>query len=118
MKKLVVIDGNAIIHRAFHALPPLNNKEGQPTNAVYGFFSMLFKIIGDLRPEYLIVCFDKKAPTFRKQMYVGYQAKRPKMSEELIPQIDSVHNLLDATSQRKKLTNDHRFGRQRFITAC
>ena len=96
MKKLVVIDGNAIIHRAFHALPPLNNKEGQPTNAVYGFFSMLFKIIGDLRPEYLIVCFDKKAPTFRKQMYVGYQAKRPKMSEELIPQIDSVHNLLDA----------------------
>jgi DNA polymerase I len=96
MKKLVVIDGNAIIHRAFHALPPLNNKEGQPTNAVYGFFSMLFKIIGDLKPEYLIVCFDKKAPTFRKQMYVGYQAKRPKMSEELIPQIDIVHNVLDA----------------------
>lgn len=96
MKKLILVDGNAIIHRAFHALPPLNNKEGQPTNAVYGFFSMLFKIIQDLKPEYLIVCFDKKAPTFRKQMYVGYQAKRPKMSEDLVPQIDLVHHALDA----------------------
>jgi DNA polymerase I len=95
MKKLVLIDGNAIMHRAFHALPPLNNKDGQPTNAVYGFFSMLFKIIGDLKPENLIVCFDKKAPTFRKQMYVGYQAKRPKMSEDLIPQIDVVQKVLD-----------------------
>lgn len=96
MKKLVLIDGNAIIHRAYHALPPLNNKDGAPTNAVYGFFSMLFKIITDLRPEYLIVCFDKKAPTFRKQMYVGYQAKRPKMSDDLIPQIDIVHKALDS----------------------
>jgi len=96
MKKLVLIDGNAIIHRAFHALPPMNNKDGTLTNAVYGFFSMLFKIISDLKPEYIIVCFDKKAPTFRKAMYVGYQAKRPKMSDELIPQIDIVHSALDA----------------------
>ena len=95
MKKLVLIDGNAILHRAFHALPPLTNKKGVPTNAVYGFFTMLFKIIDNLRPEYLIVCFDKKAPTFRKQMYVGYQAKRPKMADELVPQIDLVHNALD-----------------------
>lgn len=95
MKKLVLIDGNAILHRAFHAIPPLNNKDGIPTNAVYGFFSMVFKIIEDLRPEYLIVCFDKKAPTFRKQMYVGYQAKRPKMSDDLVPQIDLVHKALD-----------------------
>ena len=96
MKKLVLIDGNAIIHRAYHALPPLNNSKGQPTNAVYGFFSMFFKIIESLKPEYLIVCFDRKAPTFRKQMYVGYQAKRPKMSEDLIPQIDIIHNALDS----------------------
>lgn len=95
MKKLVLIDGNAILHRAFHALPPLNNKDGVPTNAVYGFFSMLFKIIADLKPEYLIVCFDKKAPTFRKQMYVGYQAKRPTMSDDLAPQIELVHKALD-----------------------
>lgn len=95
MKKLILIDGNAILHRAFHALPPLNNKDGKPTNAVYGFFSMLFKIIGDLKPEYLIVCFDRKAPTFRKSMYVGYQAKRPTMSDDLVPQIDVVHKALD-----------------------
>src|ERR1035437_9417875 len=95
MKKLVLIDGNAIIHRAFHALPPLNSKDGQPTNAVYGFFMMLLKIIDDLQPEYLVVCFDKKAPTFRKQLYVGYQATRPKPSDDLIPQFDMVHKALD-----------------------
>lgn len=95
MKKLVLIDGNAIIHRAFHALPPLNNKDGFPTNAVYGFFMMLLKIIDDLNPEYLVVCFDKKAPTFRKQLYVGYQATRPKPSDDLIPQFDMVHKALD-----------------------
>ncbi|PIR79900.1 MAG: hypothetical protein COU25_03155 [Candidatus Levybacteria bacterium CG10_big_fil_rev_8_21_14_0_10_35_13] len=95
MNKLILIDGNAILHRAFHALPPLNNKDGIPTNAVYGFFTMLFKVITDLKPEYLIVCFDRKAPTFRKQMYVGYQAKRPVMSDDLVPQIDIVHKSLD-----------------------
>jgi len=95
MKKLVLIDGNAILHRAFHALPPLNNKDGIPTNAAYGFFMMFFKIIEGLHPEYLIVCFDKAAPTFRKQMYVGYQSKRPKMSDDLVPQIDLVHKTLD-----------------------
>jgi DNA polymerase I len=95
MKKLILIDGNAIIHRAFHALPPLNNKDGLPTNAVYGFFMMLLKIIEDLRPEYLVVCFDKAAPTFRKQMYVGYQATRPKISDDLSPQFAVVHKALD-----------------------
>lgn len=95
MQKLVVIDGNAILHRAYHALPFLNTKNGNPTNAVYGFFSMLIKVIADLKPEYLIVCFDRKAPTFRKQMFVGYQAKRPTMSDDLVPQIDVVHKALD-----------------------
>lgn len=95
MRKLVLIDGNAILHRAFHALPPLTSKDGKPTNAVYGFFTMLFKIIGDLKPDYLIVCFDRKKPTFRKAMYVGYQAKRPKMSDDLIPQVDIVYKALD-----------------------
>jgi DNA polymerase-1 len=96
MKKLVLIDGNAIIHRAFHALPPLNNKDGFPTNAVYGFFMMLLKIVDDLNPEYLVVCFDKKAPTFRKQLYSGYQATRPAPSDDLIPQFDVVHKTLDS----------------------
>jgi DNA polymerase-1 len=96
MKKLVLIDGNAIIHRAFHALPPLNSKDGFPTNAVYGFFMMLLKIVEDLNPEYLVVCFDKKAPTFRKQLYNGYQATRPVPSDDLIPQFDMVHKALDS----------------------
>lgn len=96
MQKLVLIDGNAILHRAFHALPPMNSKDGKPTNAVYGFFSMLVKIIGDLRPEYLVVCFDRKKPTFRKEMFVGYQAKRPQMSDDLAPQVNLVHKALDS----------------------
>jgi DNA polymerase-1 len=96
MKKLILIDGNAIIHRAFHALPPLNNKDGMPTNAVYGFFMMLLKIVEDLQPEYLVVCFDKAAPTFRKQLYVGYQATRPKISDDLTPQFDVIHKALDS----------------------
>ena len=91
-----MIDGNAIIHRAFHALPPLSSKDGQPTNAVYGFFTMLLKIIEDLKPEYLVVCFDKKVPTFRKQLYVGYQATRPKPSDDLVPQFEMVHKALDS----------------------
>ncbi len=95
MQKFVLIDGNAILHRAFHALPPLNNKQGQQTNAVYGFFSMLFKIITDIRPEFLAICFDRPKPTFRKELFIGYQAKRPKMDSDLIPQIGLVHKGLE-----------------------
>lgn len=95
MDKLILVDGNAILHRAFHALPPLNNKEGQMTNAVFGFFSMLFKIITDLRPEYLAVCFDRPKPTFRQELYVGYHAQRPKMDENLVPQVGLVHEGLE-----------------------
>ncbi len=95
MDKLVIIDGNAIVHRAFHALPPMNTEDGQLTNAVYGFFTMLLKLLNELSPKYLIVCFDRPKPTFRKQMYVGYQAKRPKMSDDLVPQITLLHKVLE-----------------------
>src|SRR3989338_380 len=95
MNKLVLIDGNAILHRAYHALPPLTNKEGVVVNAVYGFFSMFLKILQDLQPEYIAVCFDRAAPTFRKELYVGYQAKRPKMAEDLVPQVTILHEALE-----------------------
>ena len=96
MKKLVLIDGNAIVHRAFHALPPLARQEdGTLTNAVYGFFSMVLKIVQDLSPDYLVVCFDRAAPTFRKQMYAGYQATRPTMSDDLSPQFGLLHKVLE-----------------------
>jgi DNA polymerase I len=94
VKKLILIDGNAIIHRAFHALPPLTSREGVIVNAVYGFFSMFLKILEDQKPDFIVVCFDKKAPTFRKGLYAGYQAKRPKMSDDLVPQIKFVHEIL------------------------
>ena len=96
VKKLILVDGNAILHRAFHALPPLTNKDGIIVNAVYGFFSMFLKILEDQKPDFIVVCFDRKAPTFRKELFVGYQAKRPKMSDDLVPQIKFVHEILDA----------------------
>lgn len=96
MDRLVIIDGNAILHRAYHALPPLTNKEGKPTNAVYGFASMILKIFSDLKPKYLAVTFDRPAPTFRKKLYTEYQATRPKMEENLSSQVELVHNLVTA----------------------
>lgn len=95
MTKLVLVDGNAIVHRAYHALPPLSRLDGELTNAVYGFFSMVLKITSDLAPTHLIVCFDKAAPTFRKQMYVGYQATRPKMEDALSGQFKIIHQVLE-----------------------
>lgn len=95
MNKLVLVDGNAVVHRAYHALPPLSRTNGELTNAVYGFFSMVLKIISDLAPTHLIVCFDRPAPTFRKQMYVGYQATRPKMEDELSNQFEIIHGVLE-----------------------
>jgi len=95
MKKLVLVDGNAIVHRAYHALPPLNKKDGKPTNAVYGFFSMILKIVTDLNPESLIVCFDRPKPTFRKQMFAGYQSTRPKMEDALSDQFVMIHKILE-----------------------
>ncbi len=94
MKKLILVDGNAIVHRAFHALPPLTRQDGQLTNAVYGFFSMVLKIVSDLNPDHLIVAFDRAAPTFRQQMFVGYQATRPKMKDELSYQFTIIHQIL------------------------
>lgn len=83
------------MHRAFHALPPLTSKKGELVNAVYGFFSMFLKILQDVEPSYTVVCFDKAAPTFRQQLYVGYQAQRPKTADELVPQIQIIHAILE-----------------------
>lgn len=94
--KLLLIDGNAIMHRAFHALPALTNKDGQLTNAVYGFLSMLISITDRLAPTHLIVCFDRPEPTFRKSMYAGYQANRPKMDDGLSNQFALIKEILSA----------------------
>ena len=93
---LVLIDGNAVLHRAYHALPPLTDKEGNETHAIYGFLSMLLKIVADLKPTHLIVCFDRPEPTFRKSMYVGYQAHRPKMDDSLATQLNRTKEVVAA----------------------
>lgn len=95
MQKLIIIDGNAILHRAYHAYPPLTNNKGQIINAVYGFFSMLFSIITDQKPDFFTVAFDRQAPTFRKELFVGYHANRVDFPEDLIPQVALVHELLE-----------------------
>lgn len=96
MKKLLIIDGHAMIHRAYHALPPLSTKAGIPTNAIYGFFSMLHIALRDIKPDHLLVAFDTPTPTFRKELLDTYQAKRPAMEENLSKQIDLIKELLDA----------------------
>jgi len=96
MKRLVLIDGNAILHRAYHALPPLTTRNGELVNAVYGFASMLFKIFSDLHPDYLAVAFDTAGPTARHQEYIGYKANRPQIDSELVGQIERVHELVKA----------------------
>ncbi len=96
MKKkiFVVIDGNSVIHRAFHALPPLKNKKGEVVNAVYGFLLVLLKIIKEFDPQYLGVCFDLPEPTFRKKAYADYKAKRKKAPQELYDQIPMIKYFL------------------------
>jgi len=94
--KLVLIDGFAILHRAYHAVPPLTNKKGQPTNAIYGFISMLLRIISDLKPTHIVVCMDEKVPTFRHKAFKTYQAQRPKMDNDLSTQIEKTKEVIKA----------------------
>lgn len=96
MDKLVLIDGHAIMHRAFHAMPPLNTPKGEPINAVHGLVSMMLKIILDLRPTHIAVVFDEKAPTFRQKELPTYQAQRPPMAGELSSQFDKAKLFLKA----------------------
>ncbi len=96
MKKLILIDGNAIVHRSFHALPPLTNRKGEMTNAVYGFSSVLIKVINELKPDYMVATFDLAAPTFRHLEYDQYKAKRVKAPDELYAQIPKTKDVLTA----------------------
>ena len=95
MKKLLVIDGNAILHRAYHAYPPLTNPKGEIIHVVFGFFSMLLTVYADHRPDYIVVCFDRGAPTFRMNMFAGYHADRAKLEDGFVTQIRLVHAILE-----------------------
>lgn len=94
MEKLVLIDGNSLINRAFYAMPLLTTKDGTFTNAVYGFMNMFFKMISDVKPTHVAVAFDVHAPTFRHGMFAEYKGTRKPMPEELRPQIPLLKTLL------------------------
>lgn len=95
-KRFVVIDGNHLIHRAFHAIQsPLKTSSGEQTNAIYGFISMLLNLMELEKPNYLAVTFDMRAPTFRHELHEGYKATRSKSPDELYAQIPRIHELVE-----------------------
>jgi len=94
MSKLVLIDGHAVLFRAFHAYPQLTTSRGELVNAVYGFASILLNVIGELKPEYIVVTFDRDKPTFRHTEYVTYKAQREPMPTELKDQQERVEEVV------------------------
>ncbi len=97
-KVFMLIDGSAILHRAYHAMPHFTSPDGASTGALYGFFSMLLKLMQNVRPDYIAVALDRGKPTFRQEMYVGYHANRPKASDDLKEQFQGIRELLSSIS--------------------
>lgn len=96
MSHLVIIDGHAIAHRAYHSIPPLS-LNGQPVNALYGFYSMILSSIDQLKPDYLLVCLDSPGPNFRNEEFIGYRAKRKPADHDLISQLPLLSQTLEKT---------------------
>ena len=96
LAKLVLIDGHALVHRAFHALPPLTNPSGVPTNAIFGFCSVLIKMIKDLKPDYVVATFDLAGPTFRHEEFAEYKSHRVKAPDELHAQVPYIKEIMTA----------------------
>ncbi len=96
MNRLVLIDGNAVMHRAYHALPPLTDPQGRSVNIVYGFISVIVKLYAALKPTHMAVAFDRPGKTFREHLFPAYQSQRPKMEDDFISQIALVHEAVTA----------------------
>ncbi len=96
--KIMILDGNSLLFRAFYAMPPLKTKKGQYTNAVYGFLSMLYKLLDTYSPEYICVAFDPKKPSFRHEQYKDYKATRAKAPNELVEQFQLIRDVLNIHS--------------------
>ena len=92
--RLLAVDGNSIVNRAFYGIRPLTTKDGQFTNAIYGFLTMLYKIKNEENPDAVAIAFDLKTPTFRHKAYAGYKATRKGMPEELASQMEPLKKLL------------------------
>ena len=95
-KRLILIDGSSFLFRAYHAVPPLSNPKGEPTNAIYGVSNMLRKLIADYHSDYITVVFDAPGKTFRNDLYADYKAHRPPMPDDLRVQIAPLHQLIKA----------------------
>ncbi|MES2416374.1 MAG: DNA polymerase [Patescibacteria group bacterium] len=95
-KKLILLDSHAIIHRAYHALPDFASTTGEPTGALYGLSSMLMRIIADLKPDYIVACYDLPQKTFRHEVYDAYKAGRAKTDDALVAQIISSRKVFEA----------------------
>lgn len=95
-KKVLLVDGHSLFHRAFHALPPLSTREGQPTNAVYGFLQMLLALLEEEQPDYAAVALDVPAPTFRNEIFADYKGQRPPTDEALKAQLPLLPEVVDA----------------------
>ena len=87
---LLLVDGSSYLYRAFHALPPLSNAQGEPTGAIYGVINMLRSLLADYDPEFMVVVFDARGKTFRHEMYAAYKANRPPMPAELRQQVEPI----------------------------
>lgn len=94
--EVYLVDGSAYIYRAYHAIRPLSNSSGLPTHAVYGFTTILRRILREKKPQCLAVAWDTKGPVFRHRLYPEYKANRPPMPEDLVPQISYIHKVVDA----------------------
>ena len=93
MKKMYLVDVSSMFFRAFYAVRPLTSPSGLPVNAIYGFISMITKLLKDEKPEYLVFCYDRKEPSFRKDMYQEYKAHRTEMPEDLAKQMPAIKQI-------------------------
>lgn len=96
LKKLVLFDAHAILHRAYHALPEFTSSKGEPTGGLYGLATMLMRIIGELKPDYMAACYDRAETTFRKEAFDAYKAQRKKADGELISQLIRSRDIFEA----------------------
>ena len=94
MPRILLIDGHAVAHRAYHSIPPLTS-HGQPVNLIYGFYSMLLSAVDQLKPKYVVVCLDAPGPVFRNQEFIGYRAKRKPAEKNLVVQLPELKNSLE-----------------------
>jgi DNA polymerase-1 len=95
-ERLLILDANSILHRVYHALPPLTTKKGELVNAIYGFLLVLFRVIKEFKPNYLCACFDFPAKTFRHEKFKEYKAQRPPCPKDLASQIPKLKEILNA----------------------